>query len=321
MAPKAQQILDGLTRRVNGFNLRDTTRGMQESIERLENSQRGISETVARLESQLVEHAARSAATEADVQQRLAHADDIRRFERDDIAGLRRQLAGVRASAEYAAVFEEQTPLVSVRIPAYKKTEELIDRAIASVLRQSYDRFEIIVVNDGPNERTAKAIAGLGDARIRYVEFAEQNWYPEDLHNRWMVAGAPGMNRGADLATGSWIAPLDDDDEFSDDHIEKLLAAALENRSELSYGALVQKHLTHGVENMIWSDPPAISQFSFMGAIYMKPLNFLRYDEASWMVREPGDWNLIRRMSAAGVRMTAIHDVVGTMYSVSYDAK
>jgi hypothetical protein len=58
-----------------------------------------------------------------------------------------------------------------------------------------------------------------------------------------------------------------------------------------------------------------------MGAIYMKPLNFLRYDEASWMVREPGDWNLIRRMSAAGVRMTAIHDVVGTMYSVSYDAK
>jgi hypothetical protein len=321
MAPKAQQILDGLTRRVNGFNLRDTTQGMQDAIERLENSQRGLGEMVTRLGARvedLVEQSAAGAAAHADIQERLAHAEDIRRFERDDIAGLRRQLADVRATREYAAVFEEQTPLVSVRIPAYRKTEELIDRAVASVLRQTYDRFEIIVVNDGPNERTAAAIAALGDSRIRYVEFAEQNWYPEDLHNRWMVAGAPGMNHGADLAAGSWIAPLDDDDEFSDDHIEKLLAAALENRAELSYGALIQKQLTHGVENMIWSDPPAIS---FMGALYMKPLTFLRYDEASWMVREPGDWNLIRRMSAAGVRMTAIHDVVGTMYSVSYTDK
>jgi hypothetical protein len=317
MTSKAQQIADGLTRRVNGFNLRDTVEGLQQSVDRIETTQRGLVDALARLELETA--TIRESVVES--QRLLQRAHDIRKFERDDIAGLRAKLAEARGTREYDAVFAEATPLVTVRIPAYKKTDELMDRAIASVLRQSYDRFEVIVVNDGPNPTTASAIEKLGDERVRYVEFAEQNWYPEDLHSRWMVAGSPGMNHGANLAAGSWIAPLDDDDEFSDDHIEKLLALALENRAELSYGALIQKHLTHGVENMIWSSPPAISQFSFMGAIYMKPLNFFQYDQQSWMVDEPGDWNLIRRMSAAGVRMAATSDVVGTMYSVSYTDK
>lgn len=243
------------------------------------------------------------------------------RSQRDDIAGLKFKLEAARRSAQYEAVFAESEPLITVRMPAYKKTEELIDVAIASVLRQTYDRFEIVVVNDGPNQKTREAIEKLGDSRITYFEFPAQSSYPEDLHHRWMVAGSPGMNRGAEMARGSWIAPLDDDDEFTPDHLEKLLKLALDERAELAYGALIQQHLTHGTENLIWSYPPAISQFSFMGAIYMKPLDFFRYDEQSWIVEEPGDWNLIRRMNLAGVRMAATKDIVGTMYSVSYTEK
>jgi len=310
MTSKARHFADNVTRRVNGFDLRDTVNGMRESLDRIEDNQNILLDALGRLELEVAES-----------RRLLQREYDIRKFERDDIAGLRATLARVRAGAEYGAVFEDATPLVTVRIPAYRKTEELMDRAIASVLRQTYDRFEVIVVNDGPNAETAAAIAKLGDGRVRYVEFAEQHWYPEDPHSRWMVAGSPGMNHGANLASGKWIAPLDDDDEFSDDHIEKLLSVALEQRAELAYGALLQKQLTHGVENIIWSSPPAISQFSFMGALYMKPLNFFQYDQQSWMVGEPGDWNLIRRMSAAGVRMSAISDVVGTMYSVSYTDK
>jgi glycosyltransferase involved in cell wall biosynthesis len=201
------------------------------------------------------------------------------------------------------------------------KTDELLDVAIASVLKQTYQRLEIIVVNDGPNRATRDAISKLNDSRIRYVEFREQQRYPDDPHLRWMVAGSPGMNRGAEMASGSWIAPLDDDDEFTADHVEKLVALALREKAELAYGALIQKHLTHNTENLIWSDPPAINQFSFMGALYMKPLNFFKYDQQSWIVDEPADWNLIRRMSAAGVQMACTADIVGTMYSVSYTEK
>ena len=43
-------------------------------------------------------------------------------------------------------------------------------------------------------------------------------------------------NKAIELSSGDWIAPLDDDDEFSDDHIETLLKFALENDSEMVYG-------------------------------------------------------------------------------------
>jgi hypothetical protein len=178
------------------------------------------------------------------------------------------------------------------------------------------------VVNDGPNEKTRAAIQSLGDKRIRYEEFPERTVYPADEHAQWMVAGARGMNHGASLATGAWIAPLDDDDAFTADHLEKLVTLARERHVELAYGAVEQRNLVTRQQHRIYSSPPAISQFSFQGAIYLRALNdVFRYDESSWIVDEPGDWNLIRRMSAAGVSMSGVDDVVAVMYQVPYTHK
>jgi len=308
---------DSAVNRLLGLSLRDSLTGVQGSLERIECQNLELREQYSALRNEYSAFEERLAFQDRRIRAQLEQAKQ----ERDNIPSLKAQLEAARQTAEYGAVFREKEPLVTVRIPAFKKTTELMDVAIASVLKQTYDRFEIIVVNDGPNESTRKAIEGLNESRIRYVEFPEQNKYPDDPHLRWMVAGSPGMNLGAEMAQGSWIAPLDDDDEFTADHVEKLLALALDQEAELAYGALTQKHLTHGTENRIWSYPPAISQFSFMGAIYMKPLNFFRYDQQSWIVDEPGDWNLIRRMTLAGVRMAATEDIVGTMYSVSYTHK
>ena len=246
----------------------------------------------------------------------------IRKYERDNIAGLRTALEALRETQAYDEAFAVAEPLVSVRIASYQRTEELIDVAIASVLAQSYERFEVIVVNDGPNDATRAAVAGLGDPRIRYDEFARRNVYPDDAHSRWMVAGSPGMNRGAQLATGTWIAPLDEDDAFTPDHIERLLTLAQERRVELAYGALEQRNLVNGTSARIFSNPPEISQFSFQGSIYLGLLkNTFRYDESSWVVQEPGDWNLVRRMKAAGVTMAATEEVVAVMNQIPYTHK
>ena len=56
-------------------------------------------------------------------------------------------------------------------------------------------------------------------------------------------------------------------------------------------------------------------------AIYHAGLRFMEYDTESWRVDEPGDWNLIRRMVAAGVRMAAIEDYVTTVHMLPYGAK
>ncbi len=42
-------------------------------------------------------------------------------------------------------------------------------------------------------------------------------------NDRWMVAGTKPANKGIELCSGDWIAPLDDDDEFSEDHLDVLL--------------------------------------------------------------------------------------------------
>lgn len=303
MTSGVRRVLDAIVDRAYGFPVRATVAGMGEGLTRLETAVATLAEHTHWLE---------------------IHAEaerEWRRLERDDIEALRTQLAAVRQARTYDAIWDDPEPLISVRMAAWRKTEELVDVAIASVLRQTYQRFEIVIVNDGPNPATRAALEKLGDPRIRYAEFPEQQRYPAHPQLRWMVAGAPGMNRAAELATGTWIAPLDDDDEFSDDHLEKLLEAARGARAELAYGAIAQKHLSRGEVYRIWSDPPAINQFSFMGAMYLAAIGFIRYDERSWAAEEPADWNLMRRMQAAGVRMVGIPDVVGTMYSISYDAK
>lgn len=241
---------------------------------------------------------------------------------RDDIPGLQRQLEAIRSDPEHARAIHQDDPLVTIRIAAFQNTDALMNVALPSALAQSYENFEVVIVNDGPNAQTRTALEDLADPHVRYVEFATRNSYPEDSHSRWMVAGSPGMNRGADLARGTWIAPLDDDDEFTGDHVEKLVSLARAEGVELAYGALTQRNVVNGDQNHIFSSPPAISQFSFQGAIYLSRLHpVFRYDEQSWLVEEPGDWNLIRRMSAAGVTMAATSDVVAIMNHIPYTHK
>lgn len=231
------------------------------------------------------------------------------------------QLKQLRESPDYLEAWEEPNPLVSVRIASFRDTRSLMTRAIPSVLAQTHPNIELIIVNDGPNEATRKAVKALADKRIRYEEFTARSVYPADPHLRWMVAGSPGMNRGAALAKGHWIAPLDDDDEFTPDHIEKLLKLARTTRAEFAYGAINQHRLETGEQVRIFSSPPRAGQISMQAALYHSGLRFMEYDTQSWRVDEPGDWNLIRRMSEAGVRMASTADYVTTVHMLPFHAK
>jgi hypothetical protein len=336
MARKLGAARDRIVNAVVGVELRAMLVGLRDSLARQESTSKSKSADVARRLIELADLVSAQSrvidaqSIQAAELQRLlfersehdAWLETVRMNDRDNVAGLRAQLERIRASDDYKRSTAVEEPLVSVRIASYQRTDELIDVAIASVLAQTYQRFEIVVVNDGPNPATRAAIQKLGDPRIRYDEFSRRNVYPEDRHSRWMVAGSPGMNRGANLATGEWIAPLDEDDSFTADHIEKLLALARSEHVELAYGALQQKNLVTSKSSMIWSFPPEISRFSFQSALYLRALNTVfQYDESSWTVKEPGDWNLIRRMTAAGVTMAATDDLVGVMNQIPYTHK
>ena len=94
-----------------------------------------------------------------------------------------------------------KTPEVSVIIPVYNQSK-FIDKAIESVLKQSYQDFEIIVINDGSTDNTESMVQSFIDLRIRYI-FHEKN-----------LGISEARNTGIRNSRGKYIALLDADDEF-----------------------------------------------------------------------------------------------------------
>lgn len=249
-----------------------------------------------------------------EIREHLKQTIDLLVADRDNTTVSKNQLKVARLSNRYAMAYTKKHPLVTVRIATYNKSKELFERCLPSVLSQSYKNIEVIIVGDHCTDDTQERIEKLNDQRIKFVNFPRRNTYPDDPLYRWFVAGSPGMNYGVELANGDWIAPIDDDDEFSPSHIETLVKLAQTSRAELVYGALKQINESNNEHRIIYSDPPELGKFSFQAALYPRALDFFQYDEQSWVAREPGDWNLCRRMLAAGVTFTSTKDVVGYLY-------
>jgi glycosyltransferase involved in cell wall biosynthesis len=94
-------------------------------------------------------------------------------------------------------------PLVSVILPTRNRAD-LIPRAVTSVLAQSEENFELILVDDASEDDTGKYLAAVAtqDRRVRLV----RNATPQ--------GGAGARNEGIAGSKGKWIAFLDDDDEW-----------------------------------------------------------------------------------------------------------
>jgi glycosyltransferase involved in cell wall biosynthesis len=107
-----------------------------------------------------------------------------------------------------------RTTLVSVIIPVYNRYEQL-EEAVNSVLRQTIDDYEIIIVDDGSK-----------DERIEWFSVSNGLKYYKIEHS-----GMPGFvrNRGFEIARGNYIAFLDSDDLWNIYKLEKQLKYLKEN--------------------------------------------------------------------------------------------
>ena len=222
----------------------------------------------------------------------------------------RERLRELRESPGYADAFESDEPLVSIVIPTFDNHEMLRERALPSALGQTHAKLEVIVVGDEAPDEARVVVESFGDERLSFYNLPLRGPYPEDAHQRWLVAGGPPFNEAVRRARGLWIAPLDDDDVFHPDHVERLLAHARAERAELAYGAMRQLR-PGGVHERIGDYPPRFGQFNLQAAIYHAGLGRIFETElADALFDDPYDWALCRRMLRAGVRVSMLDEEV-----------
>ena len=111
------------------------------------------------------------------------------------------------------------SPLVSIVIPTYNHAP-MLQRALATVVEQTHQNWNAIVVNNFSTDNTLEVVSAFNDPRIQCVNF---------LNNG--VIGA-SRNEGIALATGKYVAFLDSDDTWFSTKLEKCVEI-LESGSDL----------------------------------------------------------------------------------------
>ena len=210
-------------------------------------------------------------------------------------------------------------PLVSVYIPTYNRGEILIERSVTSVLKQSYKNLEIVIVGDHCTDNTAALVNDIGDSRIRFYNIPQRGYrYPPTAENHWLAGPVVAANVALGLVEGDWIARVDDDDTWTEDHVESLLNFAQDGNYEFVSGQYVS--VRYGVKSIqdgvgaksayyTRSEVPITGENPLIGGtstwLYRSYLKFFKYNINCWRK----DWNRVndidisQRFFKAGVHM------------------
>ncbi len=135
-------------------------------------------------------------------------------------------------------------PLVSVVLPTYNRAA-FLPRAIGSVLAQTHRNLELIVADDGSTDNTEAVVAGIGDARVRYLRCPRNG------------GAAYARNRGLEQARGELIAFQDSDDEWLPHKLERQLQALREASAELGMVACAYKVVGESGHTWYYRPDPA----------------------------------------------------------------
>ena len=101
--------------------------------------------------------------------------------------------------------------MISIIIPLYNK-EKCIEKTIKSVLSQTYQDFELIIVDDGSTDNSKRLVLSIEDKRIRY--FYKQNG-----------GVSSARNYGLKQVSSDWVVFLDADDTFFPNALENFIEA------------------------------------------------------------------------------------------------
>jgi hypothetical protein len=202
--------------------------------------------------------------------------------------------------------------LVTVRIPTFGSVQPLVERAIPSVLAGAHPNLELLVCSDGPQPHARAAVEAIEDSRVRYLELDERPVYPSRKESFWQVAGTYPVNRLLDEARGEVIAALDHDDGFTYEHIPRLMQGLVQG-GDFAYGQAMTEYPL-GDWRLLGSAPLRYGEIVHATVMYSSRLRHMRYDPYAWLLDEPGDWNMWRRMQATGASVRHLPEPVAVHF-------
>ena len=203
-------------------------------------------------------------------------------------------------------------PLVSVIICTYNRTDLLV-RAIESVMGQSYTKFELIIVRDGGIDPKS-VVTQFQDERILYIS-------NDDNRGK-----SSALNIGLNVAKGDFIAYLDDDDFYLDNHLEVLVNAIIYTGVDFVYSDSEER--TIDLNNRVLTAYKSGNEFNIQRienanfipnlAILHKNRNEFRYDESLKVLE---DWDFLRRCAIEFGAEFAHIPVLTNVYYVRLDGQ
>ena len=188
-------------------------------------------------------------------------------------------------------------PVVSVIVPCYNQANYL-GEALGSVLAQSFESWECIVVNDG----------SIDDTEVVAEKFAQTDHRITYLY-RENSGLCNARNAGIQIARGEYILPLDADDYIAEDYLKKAIEVFVENKRTALVYCLAHKF---GAENYPWEMPEfnydllLKGNMIFCSAIFRKTdfINAGMYDPA--MIGGFEDWELWIRLLSDNAIVTRL---------------
>ena len=197
---------------------------------------------------------------------------------------------------------------VSVIVPVYNRPQ-MLRQAVASVLAQTYGRFEVIIVDDGSTDDTPRVVEQLCESDFRIRSIRRPN-------------GGPGLAReaGRQAARGEFIQYLDSDDLLLPRKFE-LQLAALDAHPEcgVAYGLTRYRNAAGEEVACTWKEPNAVRETMFPSFLLARwwetatPLYRRSVTDAAgpWTdLRLEEDWEYDARIASLGVRLAFVPEYV-----------
>ena len=212
-------------------------------------------------------------------------------------------------------LIKKKNPLVSILLPTFNRSKLLKERAIKTVLNQSYKNFELIIVDDGSTDKTRQVVKKIKDKRIVYFNITRsKNRYPNTVQNHWFVGPVVALNQALNLAKGDWLARIDDDDIWTRDHLKDLLKYVILKKAEFVSSDYLE--IRNNKKKII--KPTTKDKLYGLGKIggtqtwlYASYLKFFKYNINSWRkkINRVNDLDIQERFVKVGIKTCYLNKV------------